>query len=137
MLEEGGDLEPLGLVGEVPHRAVGLHDLGVAALQHLGDRAGVDAVLGAHPVELEVDREQRVHDLEVDLPRAALERARVAHELAELGERLAGEVVALEVAEPELELPLALVPDGVEVLQEPGHVLPDPSGSVADLPLAT
>ena len=60
---------------------------------------------------------------------------RVAHELAELGERLAGEVVALEVAEPELELPLPLVPDGVEVLQEARHVLPDASRPVADLPL--
>ena len=90
---------------------------------------------GAHAVELEVDRQQRVHDLEVDLPRPLLERAGVAHVLAEVGERLAGEVVALEVAEAELELPLALVPDGVEVLEELRHVLLDARGAVADLPL--
>ena len=34
----------------------------------------------------------------------------------------AGEVVALEVLEAELELPLALLPDGVEVPEELGHV---------------
>ena len=61
-------------------------------------------------------------------------RPGVVHVLAELAERLAGEVVALEVAQPELELPLALVPDGVEVLEELGHVLLDPRRPVPDLP---
>ena len=64
-----------------------------------------------------------------------LERARVGDVLADLGQRLAGEVVALEVAEPELELPLALFPDGVEVAEELGHVLLDARRPVADLPL--
>ena len=58
--------------------------------------------------------------------RALVERARVDHELTDLGEGLAREVVALEVAEAELELPLARVPDRVEVLEERGDVALDP-----------
>ena len=54
--------------------------------------------------------------------------------LADVGERLAGEVVALEVPEAELELPLALLPDGVEVLEEPRQVALDAGGAVAELP---
>ena len=86
MLEQIGYAEPLGLVGEIPHRAVGLHDLRIAALQHLGDVAGVDPVSGAQPVELQVYRQQRVHDLEVDLPRPHLEGARVVEVLTDVGE---------------------------------------------------
>ena len=109
--------------------------LRVAALQHLGDVAGVDPVAGAQPVELQVDGQQRIHDLEVDLPRPVLKRAGVVEVLTDLGQRLAGEVVALEVSEPELELPLALLPDGVEVAEELGHVLLDARRAIADLPL--
>ena len=84
--EDVGDAEPLGLVGEVPHRAIGLGDLVLATLEHLGDVARVDPVRGAHAVELEVQRQQRVHDLEVDLPRPLLEASGVQHVLAELTE---------------------------------------------------
>ena len=47
-----------------------------------------------------------------------VERAGVDDVLADVGEGLAREVVALEVAEAELELPLPLLPDRVEVLEE-------------------
>ena len=66
---------------------------------------------------------------------AGLERAGVDDVLADLGKGLALEVVALEVAEPELELPLAFLPDGVEVAEELGHVLFDACCPVTDLPL--
>ena len=79
----------------------------------------------AQAVDLEVDPEQGVHQLEMDLPRALVERAGVDDELTDLGEGLAREVVALEVAEPELELPLPRLPDRVEVLQERGDVALD------------
>ena len=42
--------------------------------------------------------------------------------------------IRLEVARAELELPLALGPDRVEVHEELGHVLLDAGGAVADLP---
>ena len=133
-VEQVGDAEPAGLGHQVPHRAVGLHDLRVTALEELRHVAGVDAVGGAQSVELEVDPEQRVHQLEVDLPRPPVERAGVGEELADVGQRLAVEVVALEVLEAELELPLALLPDGVEVLEELRHVPLDAGGPEADLP---
>ncbi len=86
VFEQVGDAQSLGLVGQVPHRPVGLHDLGVATLQHLGDVAGIDSIAGAQPVQLQVDGEERVHDLEVDLPGAVLEGARVREVLADLGQ---------------------------------------------------
>ena len=54
--------------------------------------------------------------------------------LTDVGQRLPGEVIALEVPEAELELPLALPPDGVEVLEEPRQVALDAGGAVAELP---
>ena len=58
-----------------------------------------------------------------------------AQEAADVGERAAGEVVRLEVAEGELQLPLALLPRGFEVAQEPRQGALEASGTKACLPL--
>ncbi len=88
----------------------------------------------AQPVELQVDGEQRVHQLEVDLPGATLERAGVNDVLADVGQGFTREVVRLEVAEAELELPFTLFPDRVEVLEERREISPDAGGTEAELP---
>ena len=59
-----------GLDREPVQLPVQLHDLGVLALEELADEVGVDAQLGAGPVEAEEVDQHRVHDVEVDLHRA-------------------------------------------------------------------
>ena len=71
--------------GQLPQLPVDLHDLGVLALQEPGDLARVEAELLAQPVEPDVRREQRVHHLEVDLPRPLEEGLGVGEVGADLG----------------------------------------------------
>jgi len=87
--EDGLQAGRAGRGGQLPQLPVGLHDLGVVALQELGDLARVEAELGAHAVEADVVRQQRVHDLEVDLEGPLVVLARLDEVLSQAfqGER--------------------------------------------------
>jgi hypothetical protein len=63
-----------------------------------------------------------------------VEGAGVGEVLPDVFERLALEVVGLEVMQAQLQLPLAFIPNGVEALEEARHRALDARGTEADFP---
>src|SRR5580693_420830 len=120
--------------GQPPELPVGLHDLGVVALQELTDLAWVQAEFGAHAVEADVVRQQRVHHLEVDLEGALVVLARLDEVLPQAGEGQRGQVYAAEVVPALVDLLPQMAPDLVEVLQERRQAALEAPGPLADLP---
>ena len=131
-----GRLKPgrAGRAGQPPQLPVGLHDLGVVALQELTDLPRVQAEFGAHAVEADVVRQQRVHHLEVDLEGALVVLAGLDEVLPQVLERQLGQVHAAEVVPALVDLLPHVAPDRVEVLQERRQGALQPPGPLADLP---
>ena len=117
--------------GEPVDLAVGLHDLGVLALEELADLAGVDPHVGAGAVEAQEVGQHRVHDAEVDLHGPLVVAAALDQQVRQVGR--AREVDAAEVLPGALELVTAALPDAAVVLQEVGEVRRDAIGPRADL----
>ena len=131
-----GRLQPgrAGRGGQPPQLPVGFHDLGVVALQELADLPRVQAEFGAHAVEADVVRQQRVHHLEVDLKSALVVLAGLDEVLPQVLQRQLGQVHATEVIPALVDLLPHLAPDRVEVLQERRQAPLQPPGPLADLP---
>ena len=117
--------------GEPVDLAVGLHDLGVLALEELADLVGVDPHVGAGAVEAQEVGQHRVHDAEVDLHGPLVVAAALGEQVRQVGR--AGEVDAAEVLPGALELVAAALPDAAVVLEEVGEVRRDAVGPRADL----
>ena len=113
--------------------AVGLHDLRVARLDEPGDVGRVDPELGAQPAEPEVEGQQRVHHLEVDLERAAVEGPCLAQHQAEVCQRGGGYVDGAQVLPACFDLVHPALPQGVEVVHVAGQVRAHPVGAGPDL----
>ncbi|MEK6441722.1 hypothetical protein [Pseudonocardia sp. T1-2H] len=122
-----------GLDRELVELPVGLHDLGVLALEELADVGGVDAHLGTRPVEAQEVHQQRVHHSEVDLHRALVVAPGLVEQGREVSGGRGGEVDALEVLPRGLQLVAARRPRLLVVLQEPGEVRAEPVGPGPDL----
>ena len=123
-----------GRGGQPPQLPVGLHDLGVIPLQELADLAGVQAQLGAHAVEADVVRQQRVHHLEMDLEGALVVLAGLDEVLPQVRQGQRRVVHAAEEVPALVDLLPHVAPDPVEVLQERRQGALEAPGALADLP---
>ena len=122
--------------GQRPERAVGLHDPRVRALEELRDVGLVDTELDARGSEGEVVADQRVHELEVDLPHPTVERPELAEVDREVGQRHRLEVGTFEVSERGLDVLEPGCPQRGERHDRGADEVVDPARAMHDLPRA-
>ena len=121
---------------QLPQRPVGLHDLRGGALEEAGDVAFVDADLDTRSSEREVVPDERIHQLEVDLPDPAMERPELGQVDPELVQSHCGKVGALEVGQGVLDPLQAQRPELGEPDDGRSDQLLYPAGPLHELPLA-